>query len=373
MALTFTTNLALKLTSEMTDEIVFNFKKLDELGSLFQVDSADTASLRSKANVVIEANSAALGGSGSGGTITLGNEGNALDVFQVHAATVNYSDAILSDAIIDAGSNQISNIGDSEISATAGIAYGKLNLVGSILDTDLDPSFSLPWTQLNKTGSSLADLATKNHSDLTGAGTNSHAQIDTHLASSSGVHGVSGSVVGTSGAQTLSGKTIDASANTITNLTNSSVATAAAIQGTKISPNFGSQEVLTQDKVSFQKTFKTSLRPAQTGQVANLTFTLPSNAGGFGQVLTSNGSGTLSWSTVSGGGSSSQTFTWASADPNTKTFNHNFNTRNVRVTVIDENFKTIEVDGETRTTVNDVELTRTGTALGDWTVILTAH
>jgi len=38
------------------------------------------------------------------------------------------------------------------------------------------------WSDVSKTGSSLADLATRDHTDLTGAGSNSHTAIDTHLA-----------------------------------------------------------------------------------------------------------------------------------------------------------------------------------------------
>lgn len=47
----------------------------------------------------------------------------------------------------------------------------------SLIGTD-----DIAWTSLNKTGSDLADLATKSHTDLTDIGTNTHAQIDAFLA-----------------------------------------------------------------------------------------------------------------------------------------------------------------------------------------------
>ena len=46
-------------------------------------------------------------------------------------------------------------------------------------------------------------------------------EANTHIVGTTGVHGVSGSVVGTSGAQTLTGKTISGASNTLTNIPNS--------------------------------------------------------------------------------------------------------------------------------------------------------
>jgi len=43
-------------------------------------------------------------------------------------------------------------------------------------------SGALAWSQVSKTGSNLQDLETRSHTDLSAIGTNSHAQIDTHIA-----------------------------------------------------------------------------------------------------------------------------------------------------------------------------------------------
>jgi hypothetical protein len=73
--------------------------------------------------------------------------------------------------------------------------------------------------------------------------------VSTHSGLTTGVHGVTGDVVGTSDSQTLTNKTIDASSNTLSNIANSSL-TNSSITVNGYSTDLGSTVTLDTDDVS---------------------------------------------------------------------------------------------------------------------------
>ena len=74
---------------------------------------------------------------------------------------------------------------------------------------DSTQAVGLKWSQID-------------HTTLSNIGTNTHSQIDTHITASSSVHGVAGSVVGTTDTQTLSNKSLQANNVSLVDNTDSS-------------------------------------------------------------------------------------------------------------------------------------------------------
>ena len=100
-------------------------------------------------------------------------------------------------------------------SPTNYITSDNLRSKTNIININLSNSPIINQT-LIATSSNTAIWQTINHLNLSNIGTNSHIQIDSHLSSSSNVHGVLGSIVGTSDIQTLTNKTLNSTTNIIT-------------------------------------------------------------------------------------------------------------------------------------------------------------
>jgi hypothetical protein len=143
----------------------------------------------------------------------------------------------------DVGLSNVDNTSDLNkpiSTATQTALNGKANTVHTHALTDLTHSSATngqvpTWNGTSWVAATPATVIT-DHTLLTNIGTNTHAQIDTHIAASANVHGVGAgnSVVGTGTTQTLTNKTIDADLNTITNIENADIKTGAAIARNKL-------------------------------------------------------------------------------------------------------------------------------------------
>jgi hypothetical protein len=120
------------------------------------------------------------------------------------------------------------NLGASLSSGGIDVFTGKTSLTLNFLglkaaDTQNPLTPAITWS--NNGNDAVLTLNTNliDHTKLANKGTASHATIDAHLSANSGVHGLSGEVVGTTDTQTLTGKTIAAGTNTITGLGSANV------------------------------------------------------------------------------------------------------------------------------------------------------
>lgn len=95
------------------------------------------------------------------------------------------------------------------------------------LENEIDSAATAAGTSYDNTTSGL--VAT----DVQAAIDEVDGNLDTHIADTT-THGTTGDIVGTSDAQTLTNKTIDADSNTISNIEDADIKAAAAINATKI-------------------------------------------------------------------------------------------------------------------------------------------
>ena len=105
------------------------------------------------------------------------------------------------------------------------------------------------------------------------------------------------SVGGQAAVVTNDARLTDARTPTDGSVTDAKVSASAAIAGSKISPDFGSQNIST------------------TGTLTTGAITFPNTDGTTGQVLSTDGSGTLSWATAAAGGASVTTSDTAPSSP----------------------------------------------------------
>ena len=339
---TLTTNLKLRISSDLTSDSKYNLQRIDTLGAQLNTDSGSSAIIRSQSNIFVFPNDTDVGGTGVGGTVQVGTVDQPADLFNVYASVVRFS---------------------------GGLSFKDQGALGT------------------------QDLVLKYKSDISGA-TDTVAgrslSFDVEGANREISFPLNGAVAVIAGAQVLTNKTISALTNTLGDIANANIAVGAGILGSKILPNFGAQEI--NSTVGFSST-------------SGVAFRMPNSDGTAGQVLTTTGSGELfftsavptvlnsltdvsvfgatagqilsftgsTWvnSAVPGGNEIAQA--WNNADGVSITIVHNFGTRNILVQVLDndDDYRTIEVDQVYRPTDNQIILASTIAPPTSWTVLLT--
>lgn len=209
MATTLTRNLKLRIDSNLTANSKYNLEKLDTLGSTFLVDTQNNLLLRSITNIVIEPNSADLGGSGTGGDVSIGTASHSLANLNIYASSLNISTVL--------------GLADQATGGTKRLNLKYKSDVNGSVDTASDRNLSVDVDGADRSlvlGGSLSLLGADLVLNLSGSSSISLPQ--------------SGTLSTLSGIEILTNKTINASSNTITGLTNTNISNTAGIAYAKL-------------------------------------------------------------------------------------------------------------------------------------------
>lgn len=245
MTTSLSRNLKLRINSNLTADARYNLERLDLLGGTFVNDTTDTLRIRSQGDITIEPEAADIGGSGTGGSLSIGTSDHLLTSFSVYASTLNLSGAA---GLLD--------------QATSGTKYLRLqyksDLNGSV-DTTADRALSVDLDGADR------NLVLGGNLSVTGGSLTLALSGTTSLTLPT-----TGTLSTLAGAETLTNKTISGASNTLT------VRLANDVTGTLPVANGGT---------------------GGTTPTAALTNLLPSQTGNTSKVLQTDGS-TTSWAAV---------------------------------------------------------------------------
>lgn len=338
MAYTLTPNLRLRVDTNLTANSKYNLLVLDGLAAIGTIDNTGTTLIRGKLGLQFTANDAAVGGSGIGGSVTFGSPSQYLSSFTVYTNSLSLGNGVV--PIVNGGTGQ----------TTAVAAFGAL----SPLTTKGD---LLTYTTQN------VRLPVGSAGQVLSADPTQSTGLSWVVPPVSGITALTGDVTATGPGSVVA---------TISNgaITDAKVNATAAIAGTKIQPNFGSQVIQTTGSLKLGANSHLITLQAPASLPADWTLTLPTSGGVAGYALVTDGAGNTSWSPSGGGGSGgSAAATWTSGTSFTMT--HGLSTNDVQVTVYDiATERDIQVDSIVRTDVNTVVLTASEAPTGPgWRVV----
>lgn len=411
MATTLTRNLKLKIDSNLTASAKYNLERIDALGGTYLNDDTETVQVRSIGNIILLPNNSSIGGSGVGGTISLGQPSQLLDEIQLNSVSVlvNNGLALKDTALTSAGKlilkyksdlngsldNTARNLTiDTDGGDRSVILAGNLSILGGSITLTGPSNLTLPSTGtaatlanpetfsnktinansntiLNLTNASIDSAADIDYSKLNLAGSIVNADISNSAAIAYSKLNLNNSIL----ASDLVGSIPYSKLDLGTSIVDADISFSAAIEGIKILPDFGSQDIKTQGKLTLSNgTHSTSLKAPPSGIVSDVTWALPVADGTNGQVITTDGAGNLGWASVATGASGRElTAVWNTGDGASKVVTHNWGSAKVMVQLLDigNNYETILADAVKRTSNNSVTLTASEAPGGSgWLILL---
>ena len=153
---TLTSNLKLILADDLTSDARANLNKIDTLGGSTLVDNTGNLRVRSKQNITLVPNSNDIGGTGSGGTVTIGESGNNITSLVINADSFQLgSNNIVTDSLsennIGIGNDSdvrtatdTSSVGDILASSTTGLTLKS----GVVVDDDVNANAAIALIKL---------------------------------------------------------------------------------------------------------------------------------------------------------------------------------------------------------------------------------
>jgi len=317
MSFTLSRNLRLRIDSGLTANAKYNLSRIDLLGTSLTTDTTQATALRSAADINIEPQSTASGGSGIGGTLNIGTSTHSLTSVNIYSDLIRLSSAL---SLKDTNSSFYTALRNTSTGATANnfltfdtnnanrsvSLSGNLTLAGSFSTSGAFSTTLTATAPTNVTLPTTGLLATRNE------------------------------------IETFTNKTISGTNNTLSNVS----LTSAVSDILPIS----------------------SGGTGATDAVSALIALLPSQVGQAGKVLSTDGTN-VSWISPTAGAVSSTSYVWSVGT----VFNiiHNLGTTSLDVTVKDEYDDLIFVDIDI-TSANAITLTSSEAPLGSWTVTIQA-
>lgn len=189
----------------------------------------------------------------------------------------------LTNKTIDTSNNTISNIKNANIASNAAISVSKLQTLpaSKVLVTNssgvIDLDSQIPSSQLDLLNGAIGNIQFQLDNKLNAE------SLTQHALTSSGLHGVNGSVVGTTDSQTLTNKTINASNNTISNITNSNISSTAAIDQSKLATLTASKALISNTSGVISTSTVTS---TELGYVSGVTSSIQTQLNGKEPTIT---------------------------------------------------------------------------------------